>query len=94
MTTHVSYRDIPKVEKKRLEEVTYRRSSKLRTVRFAAFFIPFLIYVSFSREVVSADEPFRRLLICLPFVAALSWVIWRLFGRTALRVEVERLKNA
>jgi len=94
MTTQVSHSDIPKAEMKRLEAEVYRRSSKLRAVRFAAFLVPLLAYVSLAREVVLRNEPLPRLLVCLPFAAALSWIIWRLFGRPALRVEVERLRNA
>ena len=95
MTTHINYRDIPKEERKRLATEAYRRTPRLRAVRFAAVFLPILLSGPLSDYVVPKNGPFLpHLSVAVVFALILSASIWETLGRPRLRTEVEKLKNA
>jgi hypothetical protein len=94
MTTHVNYRDIPKEERKRLASEAYRRTPRLRTVRFAAVFLPILFSGLLADYIVPRNGPFLyRLAVVVVFALILSASIWETLGRPRLKVEVEKLEN-
>ncbi|WP_157693928.1 hypothetical protein [Opitutus sp. GAS368] len=95
MTTHVNYRDIPKEERKRLESEAIHRTPRLRTVRFAAVFLPVLFSGLLANYIVPSNGPFlSRLAVVVVFALILGVSIWETLGRPRLKIEVEKLKNA
>lgn len=95
MTTHVNYRDIPKEERNLLAAEAYRRTPRLRVVRFAAAFLPILFSRLLADYVVPRNGPYiSRLAVVVAFALILSASIWETLGRPRLRAEVEQLKNA
>ena len=95
MNTRVNYRDIPKDERKRLATEVYRLTPRLRTIRFAAIFLPILFSGLLTDSVVPKGGPLLpRLGIRVLFSVILCAAIWETLGRPRLKSEVEKLKNA
>ena len=95
MSPYVSYRDIPKEERKRLTTEVYRLTPRLLTVRFAAVFLPILFSGLLADYIAARNGPFlSRLAIVIASTLILSALIWETLGRSRFKAEVEKLKNA
>lgn len=94
-TTHVNYRDIPKEERRQLATEVFRLTPWLRTVRFAAVFLPISFSGLLADQIVPRNGPYlSRLAVVVVFALILGASIWETLGRPRLKAEVEKLKNA
>ena len=94
MKSHMSYREIPKAERKLLASEAYRNSRALRTIRFATVFMPIFVGGALAKEFAPADNFAMSLLAAVGFASVICAAIWEILGRPKLRSEIERLKNA
>ena len=95
MNSPIKYRDIPREERKRLAAEVYRRTPRLRTIRFAAVFLPILLSGLLANYFFPKSGQFlSRLSVVVVIALILCAIIWESIGHPRLKAEVEKLKNA
>lgn len=88
------YSDIPRDERKRLAVVAYRQS-RVRTLLFAAIFIPMLFSKTIADYVVpQSSSLLAHFGVTLGISLIFTAVIWESVGRGLLKAEIVKLKNA
>ena len=95
MTPHVTYRDIPRAERKRFAAEVFRLNPRLRNIQLAGVVIPVAISVVVTDSIASKGSPFLlRLGISISTALILCALVQELVVRPRLKTAIEKLKNA
>jgi hypothetical protein len=95
MIPHISYRDIPKEERKRLATKAFDLTPRLRNLQFVSVVVPMVVSGVITDSIVPKHDAFMsRLGVCVLIALVLCAIVQQFFVQPRLKAAIEKLKNA
>ncbi len=95
MNPYMSYRDIPRAERKELARQAYRQTPALRRLMHGSMLAMPFIGGAMARHLLPPSPSFPvRLGVDIACSLIVWTILWETFGRRRLKAEVEKLANS
>ena len=93
MTSYISYRDIPKGERKRLAKEALRLP-RIRAIWIPSFFVILLVAGLITDRIVPRQAMLAHLVVDVAIAMTLYAICYALLIGPRLKIEIEKLRNA